>query len=566
MQQIITPRYSEIFTEDRPELDSLIEDIPSSVIIRMLCVINAELYINPGQDSQIKLFRVLTQHFPADYRSNILKKIIQNSRGKDWALFSIRFSLEFIHHELNKFREFELNDTSSEQKINFFKAYLVIVDKINEEYENSFEVDLSKGEFFQVATWPTFIDQFQLNHATNPIYSLTRALVFFNVLKDKEDFKHYISVFLRHHQKENYGSYLKAISDALNLSWTKDDGAKFNPFFIPENDEIKRILKNFSINHNDYRDRFGKDKHNFIGLKSSPIIQIGKDNYYVSNWNFITNKYYEGLLFDFYESSGISKNNKFRTFPDFKNYIAQEITENYILKKTLTYYLRNKHSVLLFDDHGSNGFPDAYYRKGNYLYLIEIKDAYFPSKAINSLDFNEIKDAIDSKYNNDRKGNGQIIKQLRSIASKSLEKSSYEELKIKPRNFTIYPIIIYTDNFFSMPGVNRYLNQELNKRLKSEEQLEASFKNIKDLAFVNIDFLLGKIHEIPNFDFKTQIDNYIAFVKAAENRFNRRRNEIDMVRMNMPFEKFISRDYRTVKNSEYLNKVVEVLELEKVVN
>jgi len=563
MNFIITPRYSDVFEGEIPKLEDLLIDFPSKAVLGILCLINAELYTGRDSEAQSKIFNFLTQRMQPKTKRQILTKLYHHKKQQRIDLFSIRFSLEFIHYELTHFRDFTIEDTTPEQEFNFLKAYLVIVDNVNDSYELSFDVPEEKGEFFQVATWPTFTDQYEANHPINPINSLTRSLVFFNVLKNLEEFKPYVTSFLNYQQKANYWDYLRTLSDALQLSWTNDKQVKLQPFYIPQNEYTKKIIDNFTINPAEYKKRFGENKQNFNGLKSFPVIKIDSERNVVTNWNYITNKFYEGLLFDFYGNSGIKDHPKFKSFPDFKNFVAQEITEKHIFKKTLSYYLDKKYAVLNFDESNDNGFPDAYYRIGNYIFLFEIKDAYFPSKVINSLDYDEIKGAIDTKYNTDRKGTGQIVKQLKALAVAPFEEKSYQQLKIKPRNLTIYPVIIYTDNFFSMPGVNRYLNQELRKRLDSENDLKTNFKTVKDLVFIDMSFLIGKIHELHKFNLKELAEGYFQYLKRYEKNFNKKYDEQDMFSMNLPFERYVSKIHSTKKNSSFLEKVFEVLEIEK---
>ncbi len=563
MEFIITPTYSDIFDDEIPKLTDLLKDIPSNVTLSMLCLINAELFLGK-RATQRKLFDLISRRFDSVLRNRILDRLSKYETEQRVDIFSIRYSLEFIHYELINYRDFSIVDTTPEQELNFFKAYLVITSTINKRYEHSFNSNDDNGEFFQVKTWPTFIDQYEVNHHIRPMHNLIRSLVFFNVLKKHPEFDGYVDAFTRYNQKESYWHYIMTITNTLQASWSKDISDKDStPFVIKKGDITERILENFTLKLDEYQKEYVKDKKNFNGLKQSPLIEIQPNKFFVFNWNFIINKTYEGLVFDFYASSGIADNPKFKNFPDFKNFLGQEVTEDHIFKKVLSHYLNKKHSILKFDDYKNDGFPDAYYRFGKFIFLFEIKDAYFPAKAINSLDYEKIKSAIDTKYNTKSKGTGQIVKQLKKLMDKPFEDKSYKELKLKQRNLIIYPIIIYTDNFFSMPGVNRYLNGEFKARLNLEKDLTNTFKKIENLLFMNISFLIEKIHQLPHFDIRELADGYFQYLKRFERKFNKKYDENDMAKMNLPFERYVSNIYPNNKDKYPLKKIFDVLEIEK---
>lgn len=180
---------------------------------------------------------------------------------------------------------------------------------------------------------------------------------------------------------------------------------------------------------------------------------------------------------------------KYSNLSDFKKIIAKKITEELLFQKLLTAILPQEHKVLLFDLNHRDSFPDCYYRDGNRVLLIEIKDAYFPSTSIDSNSFEKIKQSIDEKYNSKKKGTGQIIKQLIELKKKPFEDNpSYKDSS----RLEIYPVIIYTDSHFDMPGVNRYLAEELDNKIK-QNNLQNEYRKIHSLAFININFLIENI-------------------------------------------------------------------------
>lgn len=448
MDFIITPTYKDLFQEEKPDLIELLKDIPSQAVIAWLSTINSKLFISKGPQTQFEIFHTITRRLPDKTKNDLLKKIVEielKNPGQEVQFFSYLGTLEFIHHELIHYRDFSIEDSTPEQELKVLKAYFVIVQNINDQYESVFGESLDKGEFFQTATWPIFLEQIELNHTPNPINALIRALIFFNYFEKNSKYSQYLNHFLDYHNRKHYWGYCLFLMDLLRINWENEPNDKrFGHFAIRSNKDVDAIFKNYSLNIHAYQQEYGENKKNFTGLKESPLIQFNEDQYLILNWNFIINKVYEGLVFDFYNHSGLKNSLIFKTFPDFKNFIAQEITEKYLFRKILSNFLNKEFSILNFDSSDrEDGFPDAYYRDGKYIFLFEIKDAYFPSKAINSYNFQEICNAIDLKYNTKSKGTGQILKQLKRLSVKPFEEKEYKELKLKTRNLVIYPVLIY---------------------------------------------------------------------------------------------------------------------------
>ena len=568
MRIIITPTYKELFTGDRPDLKELLFDIPSMSSLTILCSINSKLFLSKSLQSQIEIFQLITRKVPEKDKRKFLENIAEiqaKDLNQEIQFFSTLATLEFIHYELINYKKipFENKDLNGDQELRFLKAYFIIVQRINDKYESVFGKSLDKGEFFHTAMWPTFIEQLEINHTPNPVNALIRSLIFFNYFDKNEDLKKFLKIFIQFHDREHYWDYSKILMNLLRINW---EGERkdyiYGNFLIKGTKELKTLLQNFTLNIENYQQEYGDSKKSYIGLKEEPFIPYDKNQYLISNWNFIINKVYEGLIFDFYKHSGIKKE-KFKSFPDFKNFVAQEITEKYLFQTTLRHYLNKNYSILNFDGAKDKGHPDAYYRIGKYIFLFEIKDAFFPSKAISSNDYEVICQAIDEKYNNKRKGTGQIIKQLNHLTKSPFESKSYQELNLKTRNLIIYPIVIYTDNFFSMPGINRYLNQAFRKKLK-EQNCEDEFGKVENLLFMNISFLLNQIHKFKKFDLKQILDEYFKAIHNSEKRFNKRHFEKDMQGMNINFEQFVAEKYSLEQNDgNYLQTIFEIFEMRK---
>lgn len=568
MELNTTPTYSDIFNDKEPNIDFLLKDIPSSMIITLLGYINSELYLKNDNKTQIKIFRKVTERFDFKTRNEVYNKLsslTKNNPGIN--IFTIKINLEFIHYVLVNYEDFDYKDSTPENELNFFKAYLIITKKVNEKYKPK---DLSenpkKHQFFREFLWPIIVDQIAINQTVSPIVSLVKGLNLLIYFKQSE-YSENVDIFLSKNGESDIWNYILKLLNLLQNSWNRLD-SEFPPFLIDENNLFHSLFDTFILDVEEYKLKYKNGSDSYSGLKDRPLLK-NKKKLIVLNWDFISNKLYEGLIFDFYNKSGIYNNPKFKNFTDYKNLIAKKVTEKILFKKILPKYLKGKNTVLKFDDNIIQGFPDAYFRRGKYIFLFEIKDAYFSAATVNSYSHLKIKEEIDKKYNAKNKGTGQLIKHLEKLIHHPFEKKSYKELNIKIKNLVIYPIIIYTSSIFESPGFNKYLIEEFeNKINKNEYNLNNSFGQIKNLTFISLSFLIENLSNANNFNFKDIIDNFHNKVKEIEKKHNKSNNLDLLHKSNNNFEYF-SKVYLSKKNIDtskpVFKEIVEILEF-KITN
>lgn len=565
----INPVFSDIFDENEPDIFDLLGNIPSNLIISILAHFNAELYLSDGIETQIKILESISRRFEKTTRDKILnkvkKQIIKNSNS-EVNLFTIKTNLEFIHFELINFKEIDYEDSTPEQELNILKAYFIISKNIHENYypekiEGKIEEKIDENELFRKFLWPVIVDQIEINNPINPYVNLIKGLNFLNYFEQNENYKIFLETFLKKNNKTDKWNYILDLMNLLEKSWTNEN-SNIRPFLVDNKNILFTFFDSFILNQKDYKIRYEKDKLNYTGLKDKPII-LNRNKLIILNWNFISNKLYEGLIFDFYKNSEINSLPAFLEFPNFKNYIAQEITEKKLFRKIIPKYLNLKKSILKFDNDKNQGFPDAYYRKGKYIYLFEIKDAYFPAKTISNYSHKEIKEAIDLKFNNKSKGTGQIIKQLKKLKLEPFEEKKYNELKLKTTNLVIYPIIIYTDFIFESPGFNKYLVEEFNHKIDNNN-LKNTFQEIKNLTFINLSFFINHLNISNEINLKTLIDSYHKKIKLLDKKYKKNNNLDTLHKSNNNFEYFstttIEHKQIKSKNSKF-KEISEILGL-----
>ena len=563
MEIVITPDYADLFDEKKTPIKNLLRNLPSKEVLGYLAYINAQLFSRNRREAENEILLFFSSGISEDRRERFLinlQKIREKNRPQQVSFFSVLASMEFIHYEICNFNSGDFYEPNPSERFNFLKAYFVIVENLaNKNKEAIDSYSATDEDFFRTRTWPLLSEQFGANSNSDIVINLLRGFTFFKYFEMQMSYVEYVDNFLNKTGKQNSWHYLKNIMDLLQVNWNNQGFHQVRPFFL-KTDSKEIFLENLAINIPEYQAEYMEEKRNFNGIKKTPLVKTKENTYLVLNWDYLTNKSYEGLVFDFYNDSGI--NSVFKSFLDFKNHISYQVTERYIFRRMLSAIFEEKYSILNFFEDEEKGMPDAYYRKGKYIYLFEIKDAYFPASALGSYSYEKIKNAVDKKYNSTSKGTGQILKQLEKLKDKPFERRSYDDLRLKPKNVIIYPILVYTDLNFGMVGFNNYLKEELKAKVNSQK-LEKRFSQIKDLSFLSLSFFIENINKLRKRELRFYLDDYHSYVKACEKRHKKYADMTSMFSMNHSLENYFTQkiDSGSKVEKNYLKNVFEALDL-----
>lgn len=505
MQIALTPYYKDIFDEDVPKIQELIADIPTRVVVPYLSYLNSRLHLDSSLKNQIEIINEMLKRQSSETKNqikeNLKRFILTNKKNREIGFVSSFHLLSLIHNALCQYTDFDFIDTTPEQELNIFKAYFVIVDqKANESVETyKREREFEDGDFFPKHTWPVLLNQMEATPRYDPISDLVKAMCFFNFLEYHSNYSNYVTEFLSKCGHRSTWGYVMSLVNIITQRWNNEENNRNASFSFNCDDNTKPLYESLCINPLTYGLAYEEKDEDHSFMKATPLYNF-YNSYVVLDWSYLYNKLYDGLVFDFFNRSGIKEIIVLNTIPKFKRFIGKKITEEFTFKKLLTGIFNKKYTSLQFSDDDSKGEPDAYYREGNKVILFEIKDAFFAGSVLISNSYQQIKSEIDKKYNNPQKGTGQLIKQIQRLKESSLEEKSYNELKRKSKNFKIYPVILYTDVHFGMPGVNNYLSQEFEKQISTLD-LKKSFRRIEKLTFINLSFIISYFNCIKQIGF-----------------------------------------------------------------
>lgn len=135
------------------------------------------------------------------------------------------------------------------------------------------------------------------------------------------------------------------------------------------------------------------------------------------------------------------------------------------------------------------GNPDYYIRNGNKIYIFELKDVLLNSNVLTSQDYSIIEHKLREKFYRNSKGHNKGVTQLAHNCEDILSGSIKWDTAYKPCRVKIWPIIVVTDNIFSIPGFNQILNNWFQEYL--DKEIGGINKDqIQPLTVISLDTLL----------------------------------------------------------------------------
>jgi hypothetical protein len=473
--------YETLFNEKRPNIEDFIKKIPLSSAIEFYSIICAQICMQPTRMDQEGIRSLIYTHLEEGKAQELEALIINKIKNiKDCLVFSIDNVNLSINYCINNLKEKSFSPLSKEEKYKLVLFLFITTSISNEKTEIIFN---EKSKPFikttpKISTWPFTLYQTKLHSFVDPVSSIIKLYSFLFYFQNIKEYNKYLLKFLKEYNTKNikdYASIFMQLSSSVLSS-------EITPSHIKIPEKYESFFDNLSINIDENQN---SDIMNYSNLIRFPILKKCKLEYIVLNWNFFHGKIYNTLVFDFYNKSGINKNAKFNKQSDLLRLKGEEISEKILLKYFLQDILKENHSIIKFDDNSNpeTPLPDCYYRKGNKVFLFELKDNLLSQNTLILKDIETIKTEINNKFNSSSKGTGQIIKQISSLVNNKIENLPKN---LKFRNIEVYPIIIYTDCSFNLNGIEEYLNNNFDKSL-NKTTLREVIKFIYQISFVHLD-------------------------------------------------------------------------------
>lgn len=485
--------YQDVFDDyDTVNLKKLIVDIPTKNALEIIGYFIVQLHtIEEDHSKQIDFLSIWLDRLPNSIHDRV-NSFIKRITSKPYSNFNfinnvscLLFIEELIENE-NQLESVE-NLTPS-QELNLFKAYLFCSEQWiknqlpgfdkseNLDEENFVSIFLATQlPFYEILEFKDFRIQF------------IKAKYFFEFCQSDIQFQKYLKIFLNEYHLSSWENYLANI---VKVYIRKFERLK-TPSVIHvtgEYPDIFSFLEQLCIDTN----KFKKSK-DFLPFREKPIYKISETDFLFLNLNFLVDKIYQAIQFDFakvlVKNSASFNERIIKSTVAFLSIFGDKFSETGLFYRVMNYAFEKSGYVRFSGEEIKeiikNGEPDYYIRDKAKIYLFEFKNIFLSAEVKNSFDYEKIKSEIFKKLvvnqEDSPKGVTQLVNSIEKMKRKEFEKFDQHHIE----STIIYPIIIYVDLSFNVPGINYILNKEFKKQL--HERKIQNPENIQDLILIDLD-------------------------------------------------------------------------------
>lgn len=382
---VIYPTYSDIFKNGQEKiLDKLSTEGLAEKYIVFTTSLSASLYA-----SHIK-----GMHVQEEIMIEFKDAICNTSDGHailNWLFLNDLKTLNFnnftlmeLYCILLKHRKGECIDTSMsvDEKLIYLKLLFIAnekrLNKPNDFHNNLLSISPDDKFSYEKMFWPLLLPETDVNEVIRLEYEMYRLKCFIEEIeKEYPDATCTIDLFFQERGYENYSSYASTLSiifiDYIS-SYTNHNELKSG---IKECEQTRKLFASLMVND--------KSINSYLDLKSHPVYYCN-GVYFVLHWNYLLNQIFIGTFMALKE-----RLNK-AGFQDIKK-TSGLIIEKTLFRNVLTTSFSRYWQRALFDDE-SKGKPDAMFKIGNHLFIIELKDSLMSENVMESLDYKSIENHI----------------------------------------------------------------------------------------------------------------------------------------------------------------------------
>ena len=487
--------YTDIFgrAKDLPSTTELTRGIPSSTMIHYLSGVNALNFIVPiDLRNQYNLFRLIINRLD-DYEKNQLLfrfyKFSEVAKPRQIAIFSLYTVLNCIIEELSNFKSGEFRNISPQEEINIFSKILIY----NELQDNRLLNEISKiksfdRESYYQIIWPLLLPQIEFTYRKNHLFAIYKSIKFLKFLQVTKKYQVFLDPFFKSLNVQDSNDFIIQALLLFKNAHIKEDKF-FTSFLKADYPSYNPLINSFIFDFNEKVKITSDDSSDFKLLRNHPIIRLPDKTLAITNWNFIVDKLYPGLIYDFFNSTDIKNSYPLRDGkPNINAYLSEigsQFAEEEFLRNHLQTILSQNLQVVLPGVNKSN--YDLYARDGKHVFLIEFKNISMPKHT----QYKDIKDYIDTRLVQDgksRKGIMQLLEQIKKLNDNPSQFENFIAQGTNTRRLVVHPVLVFTDNSFNLSGINSYLNKIFKDNLRLIIPRVSFY--VHDLVIIPFDFFL----------------------------------------------------------------------------
>jgi len=530
MNLMLVPGYAELFGKPNMTYEQLVGEIPSEVIITSLITLNNELDVPlPSTENQHRLRRIFTSEFTDDQVAtlnvafnNYIARVGNDYKG---TVFTKPTLMSMILRELNNYRDFRIRTITSQQRYNILLAYFLVVDEVNNFHANLVSDaanDKDNPLFKYKLLWTSNITQFEFNDSIEVGFELYKLLCFCKYCLD--NLRPYLKEYLVSRGLKSVSELLGSTSQVIHATFQYNETARFRrlTYIQPIKGVDESYLRLQTINS-----QIGKSI-SLPTIKIRPLFYNQSEGYMITDINFLRKKTYRGPFFELHRGTSLSKKLSGDTYI---SNISLNVLEKLCFRSILSNLQSHKQDFIHFDE-GVTTMPDCYYRHNRDIFLLEFKAYVFPVGLTEKPSFEKIKNYIDERFvvnqNEHSKGISQLANQIKIIAKGGFDFDEKYKSDLYEKSITIYPVILHSEYYFRMPGINEYLNEKLQEKINDLTNTKII---IKPLIISDLYVFFDLVQREKNIlDFKTFCDRYYSILKNRKDKLKKEFNSDNYLR------------------------------------
>lgn len=467
--------YKAFFDHEEPDLNKIMASVPSRVAIDYFCYICCQLHKGSvDAEVQEKLLDGLIKNQPQRIQQTIWAKYNECKQKESTIIFDIYTALQLLNAAILNFNHETPIDSTPQDELNILICTLLVNERYNKMPPK--KLDGSKLDLFSSMVWPIHIFSTELRLTKNFRYEFYRGLMFSEFIGDYPE--------LIQAMKELYGvnedalhNYPLEVFNFYGKNGLDKENQIFNSSFSLDLESAAPMFKSWILDLSTI-EAGSYIPTDYRTLRSKPIIKLAMNKYVISNWNFILDKLYTGLLFDLISTDVVKA--KYCDLRTLKGKVGETFSEYFafhMLKAT------SPDMVLVQGNPNDEANHDFYIRQGKKIALIENKDALF----IKNADYSSIIKELHSKLVSPN-GVNQLIKIFKKLKANPylIEYNLKEEYKSSELIF--YPLLLVSDSTFVLTGMEDYVQREFNLEIQK----------LGDLPFKVNPIIILDIHTLIN--------------------------------------------------------------------
>ncbi|MDV3793240.1 hypothetical protein [Elizabethkingia anophelis] len=309
------------------------------------------------------------------------------------------------------------------------------------------------------------------------IYELDRPKrITFQILKMKcllnyfyINYKEILNEFYKEKGISNPDIWLSTLISSIK----NENKSESNLFKLDEGDMITSYFKEITINH------LLNKKINTDHLMYHSIFNIN-DSVMILNWNYLFHSFYHRINYELFSKYKKQIRPDF-DFHNYKSIISTEVSEKLIFRYVVKKLIKSKPSIteVIFESK-LQGFPDCYLRIGNQVFIFEFKDYLPPPSFLESYKYDDVYKYINENFL-EKKGIAQLEKFIKNSNISDFD----SKLENNRKKLEIFPILVVSEDLFSLPALENIFTKELHKRLENKD-----YKSINKLVVLNINEMI----------------------------------------------------------------------------